>query len=525
MELEELKLEKEKIVNLQNNYFDKLLNKINEYEKEVKNYKLILKNLENKVNELTLEIKLKDEEALENKRKITELRSELTKAEDEIYNLRAMNPYTKLELIKDLKEAYIKVSDDEAEEILDEILEEISIIEDKISEDDMMVIMYLSYIYDRLQVILGTSSMANNYYSSLNKEAKLLKIISQEENCKPYASMDECTQSYISKEKDLFNKLDIKLKKRIIETLYDMSYKTFNGVYKESDMELGDSTVNIKAWVKEENDLSWKLISGIYSHKNDRIYLPESMIKVLGVKLNKSQDDIDKELLSLNINEVKSNVNLEKVKKYEALYSSLLEYFIENNLGKSLLTFNNIVEDINALKHYNRMQKITLLFIGYLIKKSTFGATKIMNSGDIGVSSDTILYKKLSEGRDYIEYLTEYRDSLKLIDPKVKGEIIVKMISISKDDSKKHKTITVINQEEFEVGNLNAESEIKKMGYSTSLSRVERWNILKNKAVPKLGKAKVIGHIRFLIKMNKSRSIMFNAVSEWEYDLERLIKL
>ena len=70
MELEELKLEKEKIVNLQNNYFDKLLNKINEYEKEVKNYKLILKNLENKVNELTLEIKLKDEEALENKKKL-----------------------------------------------------------------------------------------------------------------------------------------------------------------------------------------------------------------------------------------------------------------------------------------------------------------------------------------------------------------------------------------------------------------------------------------------------------------------
>ena len=112
-----------------------------------------------------------------------------------------------------------------------------------------------------------------------------------------------------------------------------------------------------------------------------------------------------------------------------------------------------------------------------------------------------------------------------MIDPKVKGEIIVKMISISKDDSKKHKTITVINQEEFEVGKLNAESEIKKRGYSTSLSRGERWNILKNKVVPKLGKAKVIGHIRFLIKMNKSRSIMFNAVSEWEYDLERLIKL
>lgn len=81
------------------------------------------------------------------------------------------------------------------------------------------------------------------------------------------------------------------------------------------------------------------------------------------------------------------------------------------------------------------------------------------------------------------------------------------------------------NQNELDSNKLNPESEIKKMGYSTSLTREERWNILKNKAVPKLGKAKVIGHIRFLIKMNKSRSVMFNAVSEWEYDLERLIKL
>ena len=63
------------------------------------------------------------------------------------------------------------------------------------------------------------------------------------------------------------------------------------------------------------------------------------------------------------------------------------------------------------------------------------------------------------------------------------------------------------------------------MGYSTSLTREERWNILKNKAVPKLGKAKVMGHISFLIKMNRNRSIMANAVNEWKYDLEKLAKL
>lgn len=729
MNLEKLKIEKNKIINLHNDYFNRLINEIILLKKEITDYKFKIDESQTTINQLTLEIELKDEELVKNKRKITELRSELTNAENEIYNLRTTNTYTKLELIKDLKEAYIKFRDYEVEEILDEILEEINIIEDKISEDDMMVIMYLSYIYDRLQVILGTSSMANNYYSSLNKEAKLLKIISQEENCKPYARIDESTQSYISKEKDLFNKLDIKLKKRIIENLYDMSYKTFNGVYKESDMELEDSTINIKAWVKEENDVSWKLINAIYSQKNERIYLPENMIKILGLKINKNEIYTNVELIDFNIRRIKevfleekcevlksymdgngecenqntfielSNFNItsstitlndaynillislfyrmqnifinrsnylkdiyysetleskfirglanelninegtkinlpsttflmynkDKIinieqdikikafnlinlyffeqfdniiiskdnnykncihdknnlkigagyleysntdgsKKYylikdkccnecntvyintdkynkinidvlgyklspakidiiknnEHLYNSLLNYFIDNNIEKAIIIFNKIIEDIDILKSFNNMQKITLLFIGYLIKRTTLGATKIINSGDINTSVDTILYKKLSEGRDYIKYLNEYRNSLRLIDPKVKNEIIDKIFTMYKCIDQTKKDNMIINQADFDNNNLNAESEIKKMGYSTSLSKVDRWNILTNKAIPCLGKAKVMGHIGFLIKMNKNRSNMSNAVREWTYDLERL---
>ncbi|WP_297994547.1 hypothetical protein [uncultured Clostridium sp.] len=729
MNLEKLKIEKNKIINLHNDYFNRLINEIILLKKEITDYKFKIDESQTTINQLTLEIELKDEELVKNKRKITELRSELTNAENEIYNLRTTNTYTKLELIKDLKEAYIKFRDYEVEEILDEILEEINIIEDKISEDDMMVIMYLSYIYDRLQVILGTSSMANNYYSSLNKEAKLLKIISQEENCKPYARIDESTQSYISKEKDLFNKLDIKLKKRIIENLYDMSYKTFNGVYKESDMELEDSTINIKAWVKEENDVSWKLINAIYSQKNERIYLPENMIKILGLKINKNEIYTNVELIDFNIRRIKevfleekcevlksymdgngecenqntfielsnfnitsstitlndaynillislfyrmqnifinrsnylkdiyysetleskfirglanelninegSKINLpsttflmynkDKIinieqdikikafnlinlyffeqfdniiiskdnnykncihdknnlkigagyleysntdgsKKYylikdkccnecntvyintdkynkinidvlgyklspakidiiknnEHLYNSLLNYFIDNNIEKAIIIFNKIIEDIDILKSFNNMQKITLLFIGYLIKRTTLGATKIINSGDINTSVDTILYKKLSEGRDYIKYLNEYRNSLRLIDPKVKNEIIDKIFTMYKCIDQTKKDNMIINQADFDNNNLNAESEIKKMGYSTSLSKVDRWNILTNKAIPCLGKAKVMGHIGFLIKMNKNRSNMSNAVREWTYDLERL---
>ena len=373
MNLEKLKIEKNKIINLHNDYFNRLINEIILLKKEITDYKFKIDESQTTINQLTLEIELKDEELVKNKRKITELRSELTNAENEIYNLRTTNTYTKLELIKDLKEAYIKFRDYEVEEILDEILEEINIIEDKISEDDMMVIMYLSYIYDRLQVILGTSSMANNYYSSLNKEAKLLKIISQEENCKPYARIDESTQSYISKEKDLFNKLDIKLKKRIIENLYDMSYKTFNGVYKESDMELEDSTINIKAWVKEENDVSWKLINAIYSQKNERIYLPENMIKILGLKINKNEIYTNVELIDFNIRRIKE-VFLEE--KCEVLKSYMdgngecenQNTFIELsnfNITSSTITLNDAY-NILLISLFYRMQNIFINRSNYL---------------------------------------------------------------------------------------------------------------------------------------------------------------
>ena len=82
MNLEKLKLEKNKLIDLQNDYFNRLINEIILLEKEITDYKSKLDESENTINKLTLEIKLKNEEELENKRKIAELRSELTKAED-----------------------------------------------------------------------------------------------------------------------------------------------------------------------------------------------------------------------------------------------------------------------------------------------------------------------------------------------------------------------------------------------------------------------------------------------------------
>lgn len=82
-----------------------------------------------------------------------------------------------------------------------------------------------------------------------------------------------------------------------------------------------------------------------------------------------------------------------------------------------------------------------------------------------------------------------------------------------------------VKNEDFYDNNLSDESIIKKLGYSTALGRELRWNILNNRVIPKVGKTKVINHIKFLIRMNKNRSVMKNAVREWEYDLEKLLKI
>lgn len=735
MNLEKLKIEKNKLIDLQTDYFNRLINEIILFEKEITDYKSKLDESQNTINQLTLELKLREQEIMDNKREIQELRIELNKTEDEIYNLRATNHYNK-EMLNDLKEAFAEENDDETENILDELLEEINDIENEISYEDMMFIIYLCYIYDKLKLILSKSTMASSYYSSNSKESKLLKIVSQEEHIKIYNSIEECTQNYIKKETDLFKTLSIKLKERIVGILYDMSYKCFENVYNENNIERNDTVVNIKCWVRDKENLVWKLVSATYSAKQRKIYMPKNMIDILNLSqqesilinesfekiknifLNeessklkklmrttseKKEREIFSDIANLNISEetldlnkaytlllisifyrrhenllsnseylrsliqtddiesklihilkeettlklggvislparlfidkykekikyidkdVKSKVielvnsifykecnnvlsyenlinvcyydnstlnldtryvkafngyeykyvlcnshvcfkcnsiyikqktmrkiegkldgfeiivnpkitkknninkkdNLKEKETAITLYNTIINEYRINNIMKALRTYNNIIENKEIIKYYNKNQRITLLFIGYLIKGNTYGSTEILEAGDIGMSVDTILYRRLYNGTGFKSYLNEYKNSIAFIDPYVREKILYNIKELNNDKEDEFKLLS-FNQNELDSNKLNPESEIKKMGYSTSLTREERWNILKNKAVPKLGKAKVIGHISFLVKMNKGRSVMFNAVSEWEYDLERLIKL
>lgn len=71
---------------------------------------------------------------------------------------------------------------------------------------------------------------------------------------------------------------------------------------------------------------------------------------------------------------------------------------------------------------------------------------------------------------------------------------------------------------------LNDESELRTLGYTTQLNKQQRWDILINKAIPKLGYAKVISYINYFIERSVKiqKKDFSRAISEWEYDLKRL---
>lgn len=72
--------------------------------------------------------------------------------------------------------------------------------------------------------------------------------------------------------------------------------------------------------------------------------------------------------------------------------------------------------------------------------------------------------------------------------------------------------------------NLNDQSALRKLGYSTSITREERWQILVNKAIPILGIYKTKSFIKWLINIKQADTTKDNsrAIGEWEYDLSRL---
>ncbi|OLO26784.1 hypothetical protein BTR23_22125 [Alkalihalophilus pseudofirmus] len=111
-------------------------------------------------------------------------------------------------------------------------------------------------------------------------------------------------------------------------------------------------------------------------------------------------------------------------------------------------------------------------------------------------------------------------------EPKIK-----EVLKATSDDELQFKwPSTEVNDSRAQADNdleLNSKSELRKLGYQiTGLTRVKRWEILENKAVPELGLKKVAYTIAYFVRGRKSMKNgeikNRNSITEWEYDLNRL---
>ena len=85
-----------------------------------------------------------------------------------------------LTLIERLKLSFIQNKNYDAIEVLNEILDKINDVEDTITNEEKILMLYLGYFYNKLEELLNKSKVINEYYDSDVNELKLLRMLIKE---------------------------------------------------------------------------------------------------------------------------------------------------------------------------------------------------------------------------------------------------------------------------------------------------------------------------------------------------------
>lgn len=248
-----------------------------------------------------------------------------------------------LTLIERLKLVFIENKDSDIKQILDEILNSIIDIEDTLRFENKIFLLYISYFYNKLDELLNKSKAINESYNLENDEVNLLKMIIKEKEYSLYNEEKEIVSNIVKDNKNLFINLDAIVRGRIIDKIKNTSYKAFEGVYSVKDLMYGEKNITLKAWVKEKENDTYRLVEGLYSNNTDKLYMLEVSIGILGLNIKKLTDDELKDLNSQNYKvedkmykEEKSNStnDLEKTCKIEKIKEE--QYIIKKDKDKNV---------------------------------------------------------------------------------------------------------------------------------------------------------------------------------------------
>ena len=248
-----------------------------------------------------------------------------------------------LTLIERLKLVFIENKDSDIKQILDEILNSIIDIEDTLRFENKIFLLYISYFYNKLDELINKSKAINECYNLENDEVNLLKMIIKEKEYSLYNEEKEIVSNIVKDNKNLFINLDAIVRGRIIDKIKNTSYKAFEGVYSVKDLMYGEKNITLKAWVKEKENDTYRLVEGLYSNNTDKLYMLEVSIGILGLNIKKLTDDELKDLNSQNYKvedkmykEEKSNStnDLEKTCKIEKIKEE--QYIIKKDKDKNV---------------------------------------------------------------------------------------------------------------------------------------------------------------------------------------------
>ena len=436
------------------------------------------------------------------------------------------------ESFKDISLKKIKKSKDklysfnEKEEVLD-FLTNYKLSDDLIDEKQVNSLLFISSFYGILTDVLRLSPYLKECTNVEKDIIKLLRLIYSEKKVKTNEMISLPVKKIILHKRAVLNELDDVIRDKVITIINDMynDYSDYVVMYNKGinkchndNFEVKNREIFIK--VKKDNKVKYICTSVNTCIKCNLPYINNKRAKKLSNYLNEYSFDIKE--LQINIeesnDESKEEITSERIKEYENIISS---FRVSKHL-ESLRYLNVLLDNKKVIEKLNKIQITTLLFITYYLRGRNYVPNDLLRKVNFtDTDYEKNIYEKLINLHEFKNYLDIYKNHLKLIDDRVKDKIIRELEQSSLRINEQNKKVNT-----NDLGNnLNEESELRKLGYSSSLSRAERWNILRNKAIPKLGKFKVESHIRWLIKMNINRVNRSNAVREWEYDLEKLSKI
>ena len=523
--IDENKKLKEKI-NINEKEIDSLKNQIIIKDKEIDNQYKKIQEFEQKAQGLKSESIIKIEECEEDI--IDEIESAYLRDDKDLKN-EIREKISKIEegfkgiSLNKIKKAKDKLySFNEKEDVLD-FLTNYKLSDDLIDEKQVNSLLFISLFYGILADVLRLSPYLKEYINVKKDILVLLRLMYSEKKVKSNEMVSIPVKKFISHKGSILSELDDVIRDKVITLIKEM-YKCYSdyavmynkGINKclNDNFEVKNREIFIK--VKKDNEVKYICTLVNACIKCNLPYISNKKMKKLSSHLNEYSFVIKE--LQMKVEESKEEIKSERIKEYENIISS---FRIGNHL-ESLRYLNELLGSRKVIARLNKIQLTTLLFITYYLKGRNYTPSELLRKINFtDTDYEKHIYEKLINLNDFRNYLDVYKNKLILIDERVKDKIIRELQqSALRINERKNKVTT------NDLGNnLNEESELKKLGYSSSLSRVERWNILKNKAIPKLGKVKVESHIRWLIKMNINRANRSNAVNEWQYDLEKLLKM